>query len=159
VRGLPVVDSTASGVYCSHVLEHLDRVSAVVALKNTLAMFEPGGTFRLVVPDLEWRARRFLDDVDRGRRDAAERFMVAAHLGQVAPMRTLLARAKAVLGNSAHRWMYNFPAMADALDESGFSSIRRAAFGDAKDPMFARVEDIGRFIDDGHAECAIEARR
>lgn len=50
VRGLPVVDSTASGVYCSHVLEHLDRVSAVVALKNTLAMFEPGGTFRLVVP-------------------------------------------------------------------------------------------------------------
>src|ERR1019366_3287391 len=36
VRGLPVSDGSASGVYCSHVLEHLPRDVLPTALRNTL---------------------------------------------------------------------------------------------------------------------------
>lgn len=43
VRGLPVPSGCARAVYCSHVLEHIDRVSIVLALKNTYKMLKPGG--------------------------------------------------------------------------------------------------------------------
>src|SRR5215813_14912453 len=56
VRGLPVPDRSASAVYCSHVLEHLPRDELPIALKNTLRILVPEGVFRLVVPDLVWRA-------------------------------------------------------------------------------------------------------
>lgn len=51
VRGLPIEEKCAQGIYCSHVLEHIDRKSFEIALQNTLTLLKPGGTFRLVVPD------------------------------------------------------------------------------------------------------------
>src|SRR5437763_11407141 len=36
VRGLPLPDNSASGVYCSHVLEHLPREDLPAALRNTM---------------------------------------------------------------------------------------------------------------------------
>ena len=60
VRGLPVADRTASGVYCSHVLEHLARDDLPVALQNTYKILMPGASFRLVVPDLHWRVSQYL---------------------------------------------------------------------------------------------------
>src|SRR5437764_15364039 len=38
VRGLPVTDANARGVYCSHVLEHLPRADVPTALRNTHRM-------------------------------------------------------------------------------------------------------------------------
>ena len=60
VRGLPVPDGSVSAVYCSHVLEHLPRDELPAALCNTLRVLKPGGMFRLVVPDLYWRASVYL---------------------------------------------------------------------------------------------------
>jgi hypothetical protein len=54
-----------------------------------------------------------------------------------------------------HLWMWDYPAMAQALEGQGFRSIRRCGFNDSEDPMFARVEDLQRF--DG--ALAMEARR
>jgi hypothetical protein len=51
--------------------------------------------------------------------------------------------------------MWDYPAMADALEKQGFQDIRRCSFNDSGDPMFTRVEDRLRF--DG--ALAIEARR
>src|SRR6266568_3068610 len=57
VKGLPVADDTADGVYASHVLEHLSLNDFWLALRNTIRLLKAGGIFRLVVPDLEVRAR------------------------------------------------------------------------------------------------------
>lgn len=148
VRGLPISDGSARGVYASHVLEHLTLADCRTALRNTLRMLMPGGTFRLIVPDLEARARRYVEDGDGGL------FMRSTMLGKEA--RPSL-RQRASL--SAHLWMWDFRSMSAELQDAGFTSIRRASFGDAEDPMFARVEDRGRFIDGDLHELAIEARR
>ena len=60
-KGLPVVDGTVKGAYASHVLEHLSLEDFRVALVNTYRMLEPAGRFRLIVPDLEARARIYLE--------------------------------------------------------------------------------------------------
>src|SRR5262249_462895 len=80
VRGLPVPDKSAYGVYCSHVLEHLARDDLAPALRNTLRILRPEGTFRLVVPDLHWRALRYVTDAARGDHFAADQCMSATSL-------------------------------------------------------------------------------
>ena len=61
VAGLPIAAGSAKAVYASHVLEHLSRQDFETALRNTLKVMAPGALFRLVVPDLEVRARVYLE--------------------------------------------------------------------------------------------------
>lgn len=159
VKGLPVKKGVASGVYSSHVLEHLDRTSVSRALSNTYDLLAPGGAFRLVVPDLSWRTQQFIKAHEKGCWSAADDFMTCTYLGVFEPSSGIRDRLRTIFGNSAHRWMYDFALMKRLLEDAGFSDIRRCKFGDAVDPMFALVEEYDRFYDGGHEELAIEARR
>lgn len=153
IKGLPVPNGSADGVYASHVLEHLSRSDFETALRNTFNILKPGGRFRLIVPDLEWRARSYIADIDSGNRQANDDFMRSAHLGT--ERRNLLQ----ALGNSNHLWMWDEPSMTDALTGAGFVSVRRCRIGDSGDPMFDLVEDESRFVAGAHDELAMEAMR
>ena len=69
----------------------------------------------------------------------------------------MMALLRSAFGNSGHMWMYDWPTMSAELEKAGFFKIRRCNFNDNPDPMFRRVEDAGRFADQGNAELAIEA--
>ncbi|MET4118624.1 SAM-dependent methyltransferase [Bradyrhizobium sp. JR1.5] len=161
VRGLPIGDQTASGVYASHVLEHLSRSDVETALRNTYRMLRPGGIFRLIVPDLESRARLYLSKLDSGTNDANDWFMTAAHLGLFKGPSTITEKVSRTFGGSLHLWMWDFPSMQEQLRRAGFVKIRRCNYGDSEDAMFSRVEDPTRFVDPKHQteELALEARR
>ena len=157
VAGLPVADGSVVGLYASHVLEHIALTDMRVALANSFRMLAPDGVFRLIVPDLRGRAAAYLAaENDPG---AAGRFLRGAHLGSEHRARGVVGLVRAALGNSAHLWMYDFAAMKHELEQAGFTAIRRAELGDAADPLFARVEDPGRFVDGEIVEVAIEAKR
>ena len=159
VRGLPLPEKCAKGVYCSHVLEHIDRTNFEVALRNTLKLLKPGGVFSLVVPDLTWRAQKYVEMFECGDISANDWFMHASHLGRQHPLNSLMSRTRALLGNSEHRWMWDEASMTRMLTDAGFVSVRRCEFGDAKDMMFSIIEDKGRFFDAGRRELAMEGRR
>jgi SAM-dependent methyltransferase len=159
VRGLPMADNTAAAVYCSHVLEHLPRDELPIALRNTLRILVPGGVFRLVVPDLRWRVACYLAGAERGEASAADGLMDVCYLGVRRRSKTFIGAAKAAFGRSQHLWMYDFAALKSLLEQAGFVRIRRCDYGDAADPMFAMVEDEGRFADGGKRELALEALR
>lgn len=144
VRGLPIPSSSCDGVYCSHVLEHLALEEFRIALRNTKTMLKPGATFRLVVPDLELAARRYLSDRSV---EAAGNFMRETSLGRETRPRGLLGFVSSWLGLSSHLWMWDERALAAELDAAGFRQIRRAKFGDAEDAMFSQVEEEERWID------------
>jgi hypothetical protein len=159
VKGLSIAGGSVEALYCSHVLEHLDRESIVSALANSLALLKPGGTFRLVVPDLTWRAERFLSEQDQGNCYAADNFMEGTYLGDTKPHATLTQKLRRAFGNSAHLWMYDYALLCQLLADAGFAEIRRCKFGDSEIEAFSAVEDESRFIDAGVEELAIEARR
>lgn len=159
VRGLPVPAESANAVYCSHVLEHLDRASLEVALKNTIRMLKPGGVFRLIVPDLEWRARKFIELAESGKADANDWFMRATHLGEIQPSVGMRGRIIAAFGNSKHKWMWHHASMSKMLKQVGFVSVRKCEFGDAEDKIFSLVEDKGRYEDSGNLELAMQGTR
>lgn len=152
VHGLPVPPSSFQGIYCSHVLEHLALEDCRAALRNTFRYLSPGGTFRLVVPDLRQIAREYVADPGP---EAALRFMTAAGIGVVARPRSLSGRVRALLGNSAHLWMWDEASLRAELEAVGFVDVRRATMGDAEDQSFRAVERPDRF----QAAVAMEARR
>jgi predicted SAM-dependent methyltransferase len=159
VSGLPLPDGSAHAIYASHVLEHLCRADISRALANTVRILKPGGLFRIIVPDLEWRAKRYVAATANGDATAADDFISSCHIGQAVRPRGLLALLRAAYGNSGHMWMYDYATMTRLLAEAGFVDIRRCEMGDSGDPMFDKVEDRGRFIDSGENELALQARK
>lgn len=160
-KGLPIADNSVRGVYASHVLEHLALHDFRKALQNTFKMLMPGGVFRLVVPDLEERARRYVHEATNHSVDASGNFMRRCHLGLEQRPSSMLGRARLLAGGSAHLWMWDQASMIDELRKVGFDRVRRCEFGDSGDEMFARVEEPTRFADHqlGLRELAIEARK
>ncbi|MGA3309580.1 MAG: methyltransferase domain-containing protein [Xanthobacteraceae bacterium] len=159
VKGLPLRDSSAAAIYCSHVLEHLARDEITIALRNTLRILVPGGIFRLVVPDLHWRVCRYLAAAEANDPRAADELIDGCYLGVRRGPKAFIDIAKGIWGRSRHLWMYDFASLKLLLEDAGFVAIRRCDHGDSADPMFAMVEDESRFVDNSRRELAIEARR
>ena len=155
VKGLPLAPECASGVYASHVLEHLAYNDCMRALRNTYRLLIPGGIFRLIVPDLEAAARNYLASLQDQLPDANENFMESTALGRRGRPRGLGGLMHAWLNTSSHLWMWDAPSMMRALEAQGFHSIRRCRFNDSEDAMFRSIEDPRRF----EGALAIEARR
>jgi hypothetical protein len=150
IKGLPVKKGWAKGVYCSHVLEHLPLDGFRTAIRNVLTYIEPGGRFRLVLPDLE----RLIDDYrsDLGP-EAASRFLTASLLGEKRLSRGLSSFVRSLFGRSMHLWMWDFKSISKELEAAGFVEIRRAYFNDSEDPRFKEVEERGRWENQLGVEC------
>jgi SAM-dependent methyltransferase len=161
ITGLPLPDGSADGIYASHVLEHLSLEDMRAALRNTLRLLRPGGVFRLIVPDLHERARRYVARIDADPRDAgaALDFIEATELGEQRAMAGALRRLRRGLSLARHQWMWDHPSMARELESAGFVAIRKSAFGDAADPRFREVEQHDRYFTGDIAEVSLEARR
>jgi hypothetical protein len=142
VAGLPVADGSCTAIYCSHVLEHLSLHDFRKALANTYRYLGPGGTFRFVLPDMRHYVQKYLESDSP---KACLELMQSSRLGRPSRPRGMTAFIREWLGNSHHLWMWDYPAMASELEEAGFRNIRRASFGDASDPLFAEVEEAGRW--------------
>lgn len=142
VNGLPLPEGSCAAIYASHVLEHLALEDFRVALKNTLALLQSGGIFRLVVPDLKASAQAYLASGDA---TAAHKFMEETSLGHHSRARGVGGLVKSWLGNSAHLWMWDEPSLVLELENAGFVSIRRCECGDSSDILFRDVENPGRF--------------
>ncbi len=150
IRGLPVPAGSARAVYCSHVLEHLTLAELRTTLRNTFGYLQPGGTFRFVLPDLEWLARSYVASDDP---EAASRFMRDSYLGTEEQKKGSAGVMKMFFGRSAHLWMWDFKNLSLELHSAGFNCIRRAQLGDNPDPRFREVEELGRWENCLGMEC------
>ena len=159
VRGLPITPGTVDRLYASHILEHLAYEDAIRALRNSFCILKIGGVFRLIVPDLAVRARRYIQRQDTADPRAAEDFMNSTLLGERTRPAGLMRRVSVLFGGSQHRWMWDEAAMTNALTQAGFRAIRRCHFGDSSDPKFDLVEDRTRFVDGDIMELALECRK
>ena len=150
IKGLPVAPASAQRAYASHVLEHLALEDCRKALRNVLGYLAPGGTFRFVVPDLEFYMHEYLKSPDAA---AASEFMKDTYLGEREGARGLKSLPRAIFGRSQHLWMWDYKNFAQELEAAGYTGIRRAQFGDSGDLAFAAVENEGRWRNCLGIEC------
>jgi len=138
-RGIPFSDSVVDVVYHSHLLEHIDRNSAPAFLAECLRVLKPGGRIRIVVPDLEFLARRYLGILgmpasDEKRReyskavdDMFDQMIVRTPVDRI--RRPVLVRwledwlvGDTEQNGTLHRWMYDSYSLAMLLEQVGFEN-------------------------------------
>jgi SAM-dependent methyltransferase len=139
-RGVPFPDSTFDVVYHSHVVEHIDREQAPVFLAECRRVLKPGGTIRIVFPDLEQLATAYLDVVRRlpGGATREEHAAAVDEIFDQIVRRVPKARAERpplvrvietiLIGGTArsgemHRWMYDRFSLGWLLGDAGFSDV------------------------------------
>ncbi len=154
--GLPnIPKNSCSGVYCSHVLEHLAIEDFQRAVINTYSILKPEGIFRCVVPDLEIAAKEYLNRIIAGESFASIEFMNTTLLGVKKRPNSFLAKVKSLYGNSHHLWMWDKYSLKKELEKVGFRNVRTCTFNDCKDSKFKLEEEEGRF----YKAVAIEAQK
>jgi SAM-dependent methyltransferase len=135
-KGVPFPDRTFDVVYHSHLLEHIDRDDAPKFIAECFRVLKPGGVIRIVVPDLEQLAQRYvkllgggnptahpdydrtLDEIfdqmvprvprERANRPAVVRLVENIFVGDTAR------------NGSLHRWMYDRFSIERLLKNAGF---------------------------------------
>ena len=150
LKGLPVTPESCKGVYCSHVLEHLSLADFRMSLHNTLQILQSGGIFRLVLPDLEYSVRQYVENPEP---DAAVTFLKGTGLCHEKRARNIKDIIVSWFGNSQHLWMWDYKAIELELINAGFVEVRRAYFGDSSDIKFNVVEEKDRWDNCLGVEC------
>ena len=153
-RGIPLPDGSADVVYHSHVLEHIDRDAVTAFQAEVRRVLKPGGVQRVVVPDLEILARRYLASLEAARagegageqaaHDASVRELLeqsvrkdaAAARGLSGWRRALYTRVfgDARARGETHQWMYDSENLAALLSACGFRDIMVAAYDRSRIP-------------------------
>lgn len=150
IKGLPLAANSCQAIYCSHVLEHLSLEDCQRTLKNVFKLLQPGGVFRFVLPDLEFWARKYVDDPSP---EASKEFLREIQLGLEKKPKGVVKFFYEWLRTSAHLWMWDYRAMEAELKSVGFVDVRRAYFNDSADPMFKLVENEKRWENCLGVEC------
>lgn len=155
-RRLPFPDGTVTGIYASHVWEHLYFEDAVIVTRECLRVLRPGGIIRLVVPDL----RRFCEDyLSAGNRPEAafelHRKLLFRETRREASR--LLQLYSAIADLHSHKFMYDPAALGALLKGAGFTQPELRGYLESALPYLAEVESRDR-IENG-AGFAMEARK
>jgi len=141
-KGIPFALNSFDVVYHSHFLEHVPKEQAGVVLKECWRVLKPGGIIRVVVPDLEVLARRYLASLQ-----ALEAGLAAAqelHQKAIDSLFDQMVRTKAtgsgeqkpfvaalerkIRGGAdatgeLHRWMYDKHSLSELLGKAGFKQM------------------------------------
>ncbi len=168
-KGLPYADGSVDGVYHSHVLEHIARDfdhpehdRAMLFVAECRRVLKAGGVLRIVVPNLEYEVRAYLDNLQRiaaGTSDAASQdSKIYKFLGQAtrveasgtseqAPLMRKLENL--LLGDArkrgeTHMWEYDRFNLTDLLNRAGFTDVRVVDYRTSAIPGW---NDIGLDLD------------
>lgn len=120
---IPLDSNTADFVYSSHFLEHLFRNDAENLLRECYRVLKPGGTVRIVVPDLEYALSLYT---------AGEKEAMLSQYFFVEDDDSYYAR---------HKYMYDFALLKSALEKSGFHHIERCDYQSGRTPDLMALDN------------------
>jgi SAM-dependent methyltransferase len=162
-KGIPFPDNSVDAVYHSHVIEHIDRNAVATFLREIYRVLKPGGIQRIVAPDLEPLARRYLESVsaahlvDWREHDLLVAAMIeqmvrreSAALQDMSPRRgkiDTLVRGDARKRGETHQWMYDRINLPGLIKEGGFKDVRVLDYRTSGIPGW---QTIGLDFDSGH---------
>lgn len=67
IRALPYSDGLVDEIYASHVLEHFGKWEMHTLLTEWCRALKPQGKMTIIVPDLEWVVRNWLNEPEENR--------------------------------------------------------------------------------------------
>jgi len=148
-KGIPYPDQSVDVVYHSHLLEHLDRGVAEEFLLEVKRVLKPGGVHRIVVPDLEFLCKEYLEHLNLCESDEAEALrhddyidgLLEQSVRRESSGSSKQARARRFIENfllgdarkrgETHQWMYDRVSLASKLVLAGYQNVTVQSFDES----------------------------
>jgi len=126
--GIPGRPGRLDVIYHCHFLEHFSRAAGIELLRQAHLLLRPGGTMRVVVPDLQLWIEKYHSG-DNHFFDAYRRQILGDNRNT---FRTKASVFMAMLTGFGHQWAYDFETLNWILEELGFVAIRRTLFQESR---------------------------
>ncbi|MFK8060222.1 MAG: methyltransferase domain-containing protein [Polaribacter sp.] len=94
LEGIPCKDNTFDATYHSHVLEHFSKEDGAVFVKECFRVLKKGGVLRIVIPDLERIAKKYLHFLEKGIESPSDKLTEANYEWMKIEMLDQVARHK-----------------------------------------------------------------
>lgn len=140
---LPVKENSASIVYSSHMMEHLDQQDALIFLHETRRVLIDGGVIRLCLPDIHKLCKNYLEHGD------ADIFIEQTLLATPSQKSFFHKLKFFIIGPRHHMWMYDSMSLARLLLKVGFRDIKVLEAGETT--LFNDGEGINLFEHSDHS--------
>ena len=151
---LPFATNSCDAIYASHLLEHLFLDDALKLLRECFRVLHPGGTLRLVVPDLRaivreyYGERVFYNSDEFAPMPAADRLTRRLLVRGPSPPRgnTLMRVYAALKDFQTHKWMYDAESLVAHVRSAGFDEVAERGFRESRIADIDRLEHPGRVL-------------
>lgn len=120
-KGLPFKENSVDYIFTSHFLEHLKRFEAMKVLRSCYKCLKPGGTIRIVVPDLDIIVQQYINNPNKIEKVDIINDQFFAKLRQETTPPSLYDKIQ-TLFTREHQWMYNFDYLKEMLVKVGFNA-------------------------------------
>jgi predicted SAM-dependent methyltransferase len=127
---LPLSDGSVRWIFTEHVLEHIDRPRIHAIFSEFHRILKPGGVARILVPDLDFYCRAYVDSDH-------EAITTAVHRS-----RTAAEGINSLFNDHFHRFIYDFDTMKLDLEEAGFEKIVHCRYGESEHDGLALDSDL-----------------
>ena len=142
----PLADDSASAVYSSHFLEHLELEEARLVLREAARVLRPGGLIRIVVPDFEHLIELYRRERTEKPSEAALHFRDNTGFFTVPAPRTLLQFLRyRITRRHDHQVLHDEALLRAEFERAGFTEVARRSCGDSDIPGIEDIDSPERF--------------
>lgn len=127
-------DNSVDVVYSSHMFEHLSLKTADLYLKESFRCLKPGGTIRVVVPDLYKICKKYILEYETGVENPSEYIMWAINMNREGQYGSNLGIMKKTVLEwqgypHQHKFMYDEKSLTKRLKQAEFTGIIALEYG------------------------------
>lgn len=140
-KPFPWGDDSASVIYSSHTLEHMDRDDGMAFLKECHRVLKPDGIIRIVVPDLEAIVERYIN-----KSLPSEHFLEELYVLRGKPPKSFLKRLIWPYIGFPHQCMYDTESLIRVMKLAGFE-VTSKAYADSNISDIRAIEIEERTVD------------
>ena len=142
-RPFPLPGDTFAFVFSEHMIEHVGYGEGLGMLRECLRIMRPGGTIRIVTPDL----RAIMALLDRPWTSAQQDYFdyFCEHFIPSEQPRSPASVANAMFRTWGHTFVYDEEALREALGSAGFVNVVRHRLGASNSSQLRGLEHEDRY--------------
>ncbi len=145
-KPFPLNDDVFDYVFSEHMIEHISWHEGLFMLQECKRILKPGGIIRIATPDLE-RLIGLYNLNDKPLNDKYIKWITDKFLTQVG-----VYKASFVINNAfrnwGHQFLYDSDLMEMAMQDTGFTNIKRCSPNESENEHLRGIESHGKIVED-----------
>lgn len=142
--GLPFKDNSIRYIYTSHMIEHLDPFDAKNFFGECFRILKPGGTFRIICPDIDIWLDNF--KTDKGLFKQYKNETIEDKYNDIVynvkdKIQSNTEIFQSMLYGWGHKWMWNYESLSRWLKDEGFTLVEKMGYLDTHVSKFKQLEE------------------